>query len=162
MKAWGSSLWNQHHLCSAQESTLQNQAPRLCEKGTLEDLRVPFCSAHRAIMDLSCFHDSSAPPLALSIWGWALWPNSPCWNVNTLPGHWLAARGVHHGFQAVRSFVSLLSATSFSGCRYVTGYGCNCVYWQWTSLRVVRCNFHRKFWALLHVCPAHVRAYDLF
>lgn len=37
-----------------------------------------------------CFHDSPAPPLAPSIWSWALWPNRPCWNVNTLPGRRLA------------------------------------------------------------------------
>lgn len=41
---------------------------------------------------------------------------------------------VHHGFQAVRGFASLLSAadSTFSGCRYV----CNYIYWQQTSLLI--------------------------
>lgn len=163
MKAWGSSLCNQHRLCSARESTLQNQAPHLCEKGTSEDLHVPFCSAHWAIMDLFLFPWLASPSSGsehLKLSSLAKQSLLKCqYTTRTL------AHRVHHGFQAVRGFVSLLSATSdssFSGCRYVIGYGCNCVYWQWTSLWLVRCNFQCKFWALLHVCPAHVHACDLF
>lgn len=49
------SLYHQHSLWTGQESVLQNQAPHLCEKGTLQDLHVPFCSACRAVMDLFLF-----------------------------------------------------------------------------------------------------------
>lgn len=51
----------------------------MCLSGQLARLSWIFC----------CFHDLLAPPLAPSIWSWALWPNSPCWNVNTLPEHCL-------------------------------------------------------------------------
>lgn len=49
----------------------------MCPSAQLARLSWIFC----------CFHDLLAPPLAPSIWSWALWSNSPCWNVNTLPEH---------------------------------------------------------------------------
>lgn len=161
-KGGDSSLCHQHSLCTGQESVLQNQAPRLCEKGTLQDLHVPFCSARRAVMDLFLF-----PWLAGPSSGSEHLKSSSLAKQSLLKCQYttgtLALR-VHHGFQAVRGFVSLLSTTgsSFSGCRYVVGYGCNYVYWQWTSPLLLRCYFHCKFWAPLHVCPASGCPCELF
>lgn len=46
----------------------------MCPSAQLTRLSWIFC----------CFHGLLAPPLVPSFWSWALWPNSPCWNVNTL------------------------------------------------------------------------------
>lgn len=132
MQAQGSRLHNQHSFCMGQESTLQNQGPCFCEKDTLQDLHVPFCSACQAVMDLLLF-----PLLAGPSSGSKHLKLSPLAKQSLLKCQYttrtLACR-VHHDFQAVCGFVSLLSATdpSFSGCRYVIGNSYNCVYWQWT------------------------------
>lgn len=143
-RAGGSSPCNQNSLSTGQESTLQNQAPCLCEKGTLQDLHVPLCSARQAVMDLLLL-----PWLASPSSGSKHLKLSPLVKQSLLKCQYTTetlAHRVHHDFQAVCGFVSPLSATdsSFSGRRYVIGYGCNYVYWQWTSLLLLR-------WFPLHV-----------
>lgn len=138
MEAQGSTLCNQHSFCIGQESTLQNQAPCFCEKGTLQDLHVPFWSARQAVMDLLLF-----PWLAGPSSGSKHLKLSPLAKQSLLKCQYTTrtlAHRVHHDFQAVCGSISLLSATdpSFPGCRYVVGYSCNYVYWQWTSFLLLR------------------------